>query len=397
MTDSAAVQQDGLAIAPASQGSSSVEFTIERSALLKSLSHVQSVVEKRNTIPILSNVRLDVEGDFLSLTATDMDVAITEKLAVEVDVEGALTVPAHTLYDIVRKLPDGSQIMIYGNADGDGKLHIDSGSCKFSLSCLPIAEFPVMEKDDFVNNFTISSAELSALIDKTRFAISTEETRYYLNGIYLHSKEVSGESKLCSVATDGHRLAKIEIDAPEGGDKISGVIVPRKTVAELYKLIDGIEVDVKVSLSDTKICFEMENAFLLSKLIDGTFPEYNQVIPHNNENLMEINTDAFIKAVDRVSTITSDKTRAIKLIIETGKLTLSAVNEENGTAIEEIDVIYEPGETIEIGFNSRYLLEILAGIEGESVKLLFADGSAPALINDPANAGALYVIMPMRI
>jgi DNA polymerase-3 subunit beta len=372
--------------------SASIQFNIDRALFLKALGHVQSVVERRNTIPILSNVKIEAFQGGVSLTTTDMDIAITEKIAADVSEEGALTVPAHTLYEIVRKLPDGSQVVVQGNADTNGKLEIKSGSCNFSLSCLPVTEFPVMDSGDMSHKFSLTSAELTALIDKTKFAISTEETRYYLNGIFLHAKE----NTICAVATDGHRLAKIELDLPEGAAGIPGVIIPRKTVAELIKLIAESESNIEISLSASKICFVCQNAVLISKLIDGTFPDYEKVIPSGNDRVMAINTEALAKSVDRVSTISQDKTKAVKLAVGKGKLTLSAANEDNGTANEEIEVSYS-ASPVEVGFNSRYVLDMLAGIEGEGVEFIFADGAAPVLVKDTGDATALYVIMPMRI
>lgn len=389
MTYSTAVQEDTTTSAGVS---SAIELTIDKGYLLKALSHVQSVVEKRNTIAILSNVKLEAFNNTLSLTATDMDIAIIEKIAADVAVEGALTVPAHTFYEIIRKLPDGSEVQIKGDAEQGGKVAIESGSCNFSLSCLPVNDFPVMDKGDMTHNFELTTAELTALIDKPKFAISTEETRYYLNGIFLHSKE----NNICAVATDGHRLAKIELEAPEGATGIKGVIIPRKTVAELKKLIDESEDDVQISLSDTKICFICGDAILLSKLIDGTFPEYDRVIPSSNDKLLTVNAKAFARAVDRVSTISFDKTKAVKLNAENGKLTLSATNEENGAATEELEVEYS-SSPVEIGFNSRYILDMMSAIEGDDIELVFADGAAPVLVNDTADSTSLYVIMPMRI
>lgn len=376
--------------------SNSLRFSIERSQLLKALGHVQSVVERRNTIPILSNIKLEAFGGNLHLTATDMDIAVTEKITADIDEEGALTVPAHMLYDIIRKLPDGAQIELDGDSDKEGRLHITSGSCAFSLACLPVADFPVMDKGEMSHNFSLAAAELQALIDKTRFAISTEETRYYLNGIYFHMIERNDEPFLSAVATDGHRLAQVSVDLPEGADNIPGVIIPRKTVAELNKLVEESELEIKVSLSESKVCFVCGDAVLLSKLIDGTFPDYEKVIPSDNDKVMEINVESFSKAVDRVSTISSEKSRAIKLVTQKGKLTLSANNEESGSANEELAVTYD-ADTVEIGFNSRYLLEMMAGLEGETAKFVFADGGAPALVRDSSSERALYVIMPMRI
>jgi DNA polymerase-3 subunit beta len=389
MTQSTAVQQDAAVV---DSVSASLQFSIDRGLLLKALSHVQSVVERRNAIAILSNVKIEAFGNEVAFTATDMDIAVTEKIDANIEEEGALTVPAHTLYEIVRKLPDGAEVSLKGDAANGGKLEIISGSCNFSLSCLPVTDFPVMDSGDLDHNFIITAAELSALVEKTRFAISTEETRYYLNGIYLHAKD----NTLCSVATDGHRLAKIEIDLPDGAANIPGVIIPRKTVAEIKKLADESEDDIEVSLSDTKIRFICGNAVLLSKLIDGTFPDYEKVIPSDNDKVMEVNSGSFSKAVDRVSTISFEKTKAIKLTAKSGKLILSATNDESGAASEEVEVSYD-SDSIEIGLNSRYILDMMAGIEGEEAEFVFADGAAPVLVKDKADSSALYVIMPMRV
>lgn len=393
MNQAAAIDQNIVEDTPIS---SSIIFQIDRSLLLKSLGHVQSVVERRNTIPILSNVKIEAVGSIIKLTATDMDLAVTEQVPADISQEGALTVPAHTLYDIVRKLPDGSQIQFSGDAMNSGKLNLVAGTCEFSLSCLPVTDFPVMDKGNMTHHFNLAPAEITALFDKCRFAISTEETRYYLNGIYFHVLEKEGRNVLAAVATDGHRLAKIELDAPEGAKGMPGVIIPRKTVVELKKLLDEVEGEVSISLSDTKIYFSCGNAELLSKLIDGTFPDYQKVIPTNNNNVMKVDTKAFARSIDRVSTIASEKTKAIKLTVESGQLTLWAANEENGSGHELLEVAYDQ-EALEIGFNSRYLLEMMVGLEGDSVQFSFADSASPAIVHDADDQNALYVIMPMRI
>ena len=376
--------------------STAIKLTIERATLLKALGHVQSVVERRNTIPILSNVKLEAKKDALSLTATDMELAVTETIDAVIETEGALTVPAHTLYDIVRKLPDGAQVELDGQSDNEGTLIIRADACKFSLSCLPAEEFPVMDESGLSHHFALPVAECGALIDKTRFAISTEETRYYLNGIYLHVTKNKQDAVLRAVATDGHRLAKMEVELPDGAAGMPGVIVPRKAVLELRKVSEESDELVSISLSATKIRFVCGKVVLISKLIDGTFPDYEKVIPANNENMMEVDGDAFVKSVDRVATIVSEKSRAIKLALEGGKLVLSASGEGNGSAREELEVQYG-GEAIEIGFNSRYLLEMMAAVESDTVQFLFADGSAPAVVRDTSDPRPLYVIMPMRV
>lgn len=371
-----------------------LKVVVERAHLLKSLGHVQSVVEKRGTIAVLSNVKIEAKDDSVSLTATDMDLAIVEKVQATVNKAGATTVPAHTLYDIVRKLPDGAQIELSTSEDGS-KVTIKAGQSRFSLSCLPVDDFPVMAEGDLNCKFTLKAAECLSIIEKPSFAISTEETRYYLNGIYLHA---AGEKDkvLRAVATDGHRLARIEVSLPAGADNMPGVIVPRKAIYELKKLIESGDGDVDVSLSETKIRFVFGNAVLVSKLIDGNFPDYERVIPSGNDKLMEVDCKTFTQSVDRVSVISSEKSRAIKFKLEGGKLTLSASSPEHGTASEDLDVTYS-STGIEVGFNSRYLLDMMSQIEGDTAQFLLNDGASPAIVRDTADVGALYVIMPMRV
>jgi DNA polymerase-3 subunit beta len=372
-----------------------MKLTIERAALLKSLAHVQSVVERRNTIRILSNVMMEADEGTLSLAATDMDLAITEKVPADVAGAGTTTAPAHTLYDIVRKLPEGAQVeLAYG--EGGEQLVLTSGRSRFTLSCLPADEFPVMAAGELPHRFELSGGDLRSLIDRTSFAISTEETRYYLNGIYLHATESDGMPVLRAVATDGHRLARVEMPRPEGASDMPGVIVPRKTVNELRKLIEDVGDAVAVALSDTKICFSFDDVELISKLIDGTFPDYQRVIPEGNDKVMEVDRKTFADAVDRVSTISTEKSRAVKCALKNGTLVLSATSPDNGTAVEELEVTYT-GAEIEIGFNSRYLLDITRQIEGDSARFAMADSSSPTVVRDVADPSALFVLMPMRV
>jgi len=372
-----------------------MKLTIERAALLKSLAHVQSVVERRTTIPILSNVKLEGRSGALSLNATDMDLDIVESVAADVVRPGATTAPAHTFYEIVRKLPDGSQVEIEFNAD-DSQLTLRSGRSKFSLSCLPVEDFPVLSGGDLPFSFTLAAAELKTLIDRTRFAISTEETRYYLNGIYLHATNAGGGDVMRAVATDGHRLARAEITLPSGAAGMPGIIIPRKTVAEVRKLIDETECEITVSLSETKLKFAFGDAVLTSKLIDGTFPDYERVIPDGNDKILEVDCKSFAQAVDRVSAISTEKSRAIKLSLEKGTAILSASSPENGSAVEEIEANYD-STPLEIGFNSRYLMDILAQVEGETALFAMADAASPTVVREVADSGAVYVLMPMRV
>jgi DNA polymerase-3 subunit beta len=372
-----------------------MKLTIERSTLLGALNHVQSVVERRNTIPILSNILLKAEDGSLGLIATDLDLAINEQVSAEVQTPGAITAPAHLLYDIVRKLPDGSQVELdYQGADG--RLTVRTGRSQFALSCLPKDDFPIMEAGDLPFNFTFSSTELKRLIDKTRFAISTEETRYYLNGVYVHAAESDGIPVLRAVATDGHRLARVESPLPANAENIPGVIIPRKAVNELRKLIDDTEGDINIALSDNRICFTFEGTILTSKLIDGTFPDYERVIPTGNTKILELDGKSFAQAVDRVSTVSTEKSRAIKLALSDNTVTLSATGTDSGSATEELAASYSSGD-LEIGFNSKYLLDITGQIEGDNAHFVLADAQSPTIVKDGTDDGALYVLMPMRV
>ncbi len=372
-----------------------MKLTIERAALLRSLNHVQSVVERRNTIPILSNVQMDASGGKLRLTATDMDLAVIESVPATVETEGNTTAPAHTLYDIVRKLPEGAQVEIDASGEGD-QLQLRAGRSRFTLQTLPTSDFPQMTSGELPHRFKLPATELRSLIDRTRFAISTEETRYYLNGIYLHMAKSDSIEMLRAVATDGHRLARVELPLPQGAAGIPGVIVPRKTINELRKLIEETGEDVELALSDAKVRFAFDDVELISKLIDGTFPDYDRVIPTGNDKALEVDCGDFAAAVDRVATISTEKSRAVKLHVEDGVVTLTASSPESGTAIEEIEVNYRQ-EPIEIGFNARYLLDIAQQIEGETAQFSMADAASPTVIRDTDDPSALYVLMPMRV
>ncbi len=371
-----------------------MKLTIERAALLKSLGHVQSVVERRNTIPILSNLKLEAIDGKLALNATDMDLDIAESVLCNLSQPGATTAPAHTLYEIVRKLPEGAQVAL--DVDNEGKMVLSSGRSRFTLTCLPGDDFPILSGGDQGYEFFLTVDEAKALIDKTRFAISTEETRYYLNGVYLHIAENDGIKVLRCVATDGHRLASMEVPMPKGAEGMPGVIIPRKAVGELRKLLDETTTEIAIGLSEAKVRFSFDNIVLTTKLIDGTFPDYQRVIPEGNDKQLEVSTKAFSAAVDRVSAISSEKSRSIKFNLASSSLILSASSPEEGSATEELEVSYE-GDALEIGFNSGYLLDIIRQIESDSVRLMLADAASPTIVTEEDEAGALYVLMPMRV
>ena len=372
-----------------------MKATIERATLLRCLSHVQSVVERRNTIPILSNVLIDAAaGGALRVMATDLDLQVVETMsAVSVDAPGAITVSAHLLFDIARKLPDGSQVSI---ETADNRMVVKAGRSRFTLPTLPRDDFPVIVEGELPTSFEIPAATLAQLVDRTRFAISTEETRYYLNGIFLHVTD----EELKAAATDGHRLARFTLARPDGAEGMPDVIVPRKCVAELRKLLEeALDTNVEIDLSASKIRFTLggENGVVLtSKLIDGTFPDYTRVIPTGNDKLLRLDPKSFYEGVDRVATIATEKTRAVKMALENDKVTLSVTSPDNGTAAEEVPADYSAAG-FEIGFNANYLKDILGQIEGDTVELHLADAGAPTLIRQDDKSAALYVLMPMRV
>ncbi len=377
-----------------------MKFKADRATLLKALAHIQSVAEKRNTIPILANALIRVQDGKLSFTATDMEIAVVEDVAmIEAQTDGATTAPAATLYEIVRKLPEGAEVEL-DQPGGDAQLALRAGRYATSLVTLPTDDFPSMTAGTLPHRFKLPARTLRGLIDRTRFAISTEETRYYLNGIYLHTADGEGGRVLRAVATDGHRLARVEEPEPDGASGMPGVIVPRKTVAELRKLLDEESGDVEVGLSDTRIQFRVGSIQLTSKLIDGTFPEYERVIPKDNDKIMRVGNQEFSDAVSRVAAISSERSRPVKLSLARDLLTLSAASPEQGTATEELDdgkVQYNSGP-LEIGFQARYLNDITDQIAKEkAVEFCFSDGAAPTIVRDAEDPSALYVLMPMRV
>lgn len=372
-----------------------MKVTLERNHLMKSLGHVHRVVERRNTYPILANVLMSATAEGLDLRATDLDIEITETVPAMTGTPGVTTVPAHTLYDIVRKLSDGAEVVL--ETDNNDQMLISSGRSRFHLACLNPDGFPDLKSGVFSHQFAIPATTLKELIERTQFAISTEETRYYLNGIFMHTIDTPDGIVIRTVATDGHRLARAEAEAPAGSAGMPGIIIPRKTVAEVLKLLDGVDGDVGVELSDTKIRFTLGGVVLLSKLIEGSFPDYDRVVPKNNDKIMLVDRDVLAKAVDRVSTIASERGgKAVKLSLTPGQLELSVTNPDHGTANEEIAVEFE-GNNFEIGFNARYLMEIINQIRSGNGEFHFNDAGSPTLVREEGETHALFVLMPMRV
>jgi DNA polymerase-3 subunit beta len=379
----------------ANLGALVMKLSIERSVLLKAVSQAQSVVERRNTIPILANVLIEAEGEHVQFRATDLDIEVLDKALAHVERAGATTVSAVTLHDIVRKLPDGALVTLSDDA-AKGRLTVEAGRSVFSLATLPKEDFPIMATSEYAANFSAPAPLLRRLFDKSKFAISTEETRYYLNGVYLHIADADGGQVIRCVATDGHRLARVDADLPEGAADLPGVIVPRKTVGELRKLLDEDDMQIAVSVSETKIRFATPEITLTSKVIDGTFPDYARVIPQGNTRKLEVDASEFAKAVDRVSTVSSERSRAVKLSLDEDRLILSVNSPDSGTAEEELAVAYGD-EKLEIGFNAKYLLEIASQVDRENAVFLFNSSGDPTLMREGNDASAIYVVMPMRV
>ena len=372
-----------------------MKFTIARAALLKALDHTTRIVERRNTIPILGNIRLAATGERLELSATDLDLAATASAEARVTVEGMTTVPAATLHDIVRKLPDSCEITIEDIEDGK-RVAVRAGRSRFQLGAITALDWPslIPDTDSNVAHFPVPAKLLGEVLSQVSFAISTEETRYYLNGVHVH---LSGDSILF-VATDGHRLARRHIIKPEGLATLPPIILPRKTVVEITRLVkDAGDSEITIHVSARMITLHIGGTVLTSKLIDGTFPDYQRVIPTRNGKTAIVDVKEFSASVDRVGTLSSDRGRAIKLAWEAAKCTCSVVNADIGEARDEVTVEYDAGP-IEIGFNSRYLSEVMAVLGGDTAKICLADPASPALITaNKEDAPFLIVLMPMRV
>ena len=375
-----------------------MEIKANSSDLLKALNHIHGIVEVRHTLPILSNIVLSAENNELSLSSTNLDIFCSDKIDAEIVNSGEISVPAITFFEIVKRLPSGSDVIL-SMGDEDTELILKCGRSKFNLSTLKTEDFPILSDKDLSTNFVISADELSRMIDKTKFAISNEETRYYLNGIFFHKAESNSIKFLRAVATDGHRLAQYDIPLPQGAEEITGIIIPKKTVFELRKVLDDADGDVSVSLYENKIKFSFNNLKIISKVIDGTFPDYTKVIPQNNDKKFKTNNSELKNAIDRVSAVAINeetKSKAIKLTIENNKLNLCVESQSKGSAKEEIDISYN-NEKVDIGFNSRYLLDICNEVDGDEIDVNLLDSISPAIILDKTDENLFFVLMPMRI
>ncbi len=375
-----------------------MEFKTNSSDLVKALSHIHGVVEVRHTLPILSNIILEAKEEELILSSTNLDIYCADRIKSETSVSGEISVPASTFFEIVKRLPAGSDV-IMSTSDSGNELILKCGRSKFNLSTLNTDDFPIISENDLTINFVVSAEELIRMIDKTKFAISNEETRYYLNGIFFHKAERNSISFLRAVATDGHRLAQYDIPLPQGAEEITGIIIPKKTMFELRKVLDDANGDVSISLNENKIKFAFNELKIISKVIDGTFPDYTKVIPENNDKTFKTINKDLKDAIDRVSAVAINeeiKSKAIKFSLDSNKLYLSVESQSKGSAHEEIDINYN-GNKVDIGFNSKYIVDICNEVDGDEVDISLLDSISPAIILDKTDENLFFVLMPMRI
>ena len=375
-----------------------MEFKINSTDLLKALSHIHGIVEVRHTLPILSNIILEAKDDKLILSSTNLDIYCSDKIKAEVLQSGEVSVSAVTFFEIIKRLPSGSEVLMIME-EGENEIRLTCGRSKFNLSTLKTDDFPIISDSDLSTNFVLSADELIRIIDKTKFAVSNEETRYYLNGIFLHKAERNSIQFLRAVATDGHRLAQYDIPLPQGAEDITGIIIPKKTIYELRKVLDDANGDVSVSLNENKIKFSFNDLKVVSKVIDGTFPDYTKVIPQKNDKNFKTNNSDLKNAIDRVSAVAANeesKSKAIKFCIENNSLSLSVESQSKGSANEMIDVNYS-GDKVDIGFNSKYIIDICNEVDGDEISMSLSDSISPATILDKTDENLFFVLMPMRI
>ena len=369
-----------------------MKFNVNQQDLQQALNFCQGVIEKRSTLPILSNILLDAQNSRLKITATDLDLIFVHQLDnVEVLEEGKTTTTSSIMYDIIRKFSSGKKINLTLNEKS--KLHLESDKSIFNLNCISASEFPITEEDFNQDEFVIKSKKLLKLLNKCKFSISNDETRHYLSGIYIHKTEFEDKNYLTAVATDSHRMSisKIRLDKDI---KFEPIILPKKTIFQLCSLLDSYDGEVKISNVKSKIIFELNNSILISKLIDGKFPNYIQVIPKNNQKKLEIDLKVFLNSVDRVASVSLDKKDGVKFSLEKDFLNLSVNNTNSGDGKETLSVKFD--HDLEISFNSRYLIDIASQLDGEKIEIFFNDSGSPALIKDPGDFNSIFVVMPMK-
>ena len=369
-----------------------MKFNVNQQDLQQALNYCQGVIEKRSTLPILSNILLDASNSKLTITATDLDLIFIHQLNnVEILEEGKTTTTSSLRYDIIRKFNSGKKINL--SLTDISKLQVESEKSIFNLNCISATEFPLTDENFNQNEFIIKSKQLLKLLNKCKFSVSNDETRHYLSGIYLHQTEVEDKNYLTAVATDSHRMSISKIRLEEKID-FDPIILPKKTIFQLCSLLDSYDGDVKVSNVKSKIKFELNNSILISKLIDGKFPNYIQVIPKNNQKKLEIDLKLFLNSVDRVASVSLDKKDGVKFNLSKDTLDLSVNNTNSGDGKETLSVKFD--HDLEISFNSRYLIDVASQLDGDRVEIFFNDSGSPALIKDPGDFDSIFVVMPMK-
>ena len=369
-----------------------MKFSLNQQDLQKSLNYCQGVIEKRSTLPILSNVLLDVGNGKLKITATDLDLIFIQQISnVEILEEGKTTTSSSIMYDIIRKFSSGSKINF--SSSSENKLHLESDKSIFNLNCINASEFPLMDENFNENEFSIKSKELLKLLNKCKFSISNDETRHYLSGIFFHQTQTDDKIFLTAAATDSHRMSISKIRLPNKIE-FEQIILPKKTIFQLCSLLEYYEGEVKVSNIKSIIKFELNNSILISKLIDGKFPNYVQVIPKENQKKLEVDLKSFLNSVDRVASVSLDKKDGVKFNISKDILNLSVNNTNSGDGKESLSVKFD--HELDISFNSRYLIDVASQLDGDVIEIYLKDTGSPALIRDPADFDSIYVVMPMK-
>jgi len=371
-----------------------MQFVVKRDHLLKSLNSVQGVVEKKNTLPILSNVLLQLKDNKLSIVATDLDIIFYDEISdVKIVTEGSTTTSAAILYDILRKMSSNSELNF--ELKTENKLSLKSDNSDFNLLCLPTDNFPTFADEFESKEISLDNNKFLKLLNKTRISISNDDTRHYLNGIFLHLTEAHGRNFLTGVATDSHRLSSSSLEIDNISD-FTSLILPRKTAFQLCSLLTESTEQLKMQTSENKIKFNLGNTKLISKVIDGKFPDYKKVVPTNNDKTLIVSSNEFINSIERVASVSLDRKEGVKLNINKDNIQLSVNSANSGEGNEKIKAEFN-SENLNISFNSKYLIDITSEVEDKNLKMSLKDSVSPVLIEDNSDKNSYYVIMPMKI
>ena len=376
-----------------------MKFFVEKNLFLKALGHGQSVVEKKTTIPVLSHILISAENDVLCLTSTDFDLSLVETIPAKIDRSGSVCVSAHLLFDIVKKLSDRSLIEI--EAMDNNQIVIRSGRSKFELSYLPSEDFPQITKAELTHTIEMPTRYLKEMIQKTESSMSVDESRYNVCGIFMHCILVAGALRLRAVATDYHRMACVELDAPESAEGMPEIIIGRKAVMEIKKLLDiaGEKVLFKVSENRIEIDFEKDGykAVLSSRLVEGTYPDYQTALTFHQDKVLIVPREEFVTVVDRVGTVVSQNVRAIKITLSNNQAVLSVVSQEFGSAVEEMDVEFNSPTPVDLAINVKYLLDVAQTIEEDELEFLIDNAESSIVVRGVNNKTCMFVLMPLGV